>query len=467
MNSFHVKSTNLRFGYRLIPKFYFYNEIVKKKHFKSGINYLVLENECEKISDGEHSHITRKKLGEIRYLYGRNIKESVINYDPISDDSFISKKNYDSFGRCHIKQNDVLISILGTVGKSAIYKKEYVGLAGIPRHIANIRLKKNISFTGEYLISYFRSKIGKWQIYNLTTGNIQQLLSLKNLKKIEIPILNKKIIELITKNEKKALNCEVESLKLLEQAVKIIISNFNFKDSNEDELSFDSKISFMHSNDIWTPKFSSPIFLKSLKDLKKKFKTINLGKIIDITKGIEPGSDFYVDYLNKKKNDLTFVRTSDIINYSIDTFSDYFIDEEYSKTLNIKFNHKDVLFTKDGKIGCVSMLSKHDKVVCSSGIVKLSLNKNGKDLNFTQEYLFLMLMIKQIGLHSALRRTVTASTIPHLREERIEEIEIPIMDKKTIDKVSKLVEEAFKLKDKRNILINESSEIIDRELNYE
>ena len=467
MNSFHVNSSNLKFGNRLIAKFYFYNEIVKKKHFKSGINYLVLKNECEKISDGEHSHIPRKKLGEIRYLYGRNIKESIINYDPISDDSFISKNNYVSFSRCHIQQNDILISILGTVGKSAIYKREYVGLAGIPRHIANIRLKKNISFTGEYLISYFRSKIGKWQIYNLTTGNIQQLLSLKNLKEMEIPILNKKIIELITKNEKKALNCEVKSLELIDQAVKIIMSNFNFKDSNEDELSFDSKISDMNNNDIWTPKFFSPTFLKSLGEVKKKFKTINLGEIINISKGIEPGSNFYVDYFNKKENDLTFVRTSDIVNHSVDTFSDYFIDNEYSKTLDIKFNHKDVLFTKDGKIGCVSMLSKNNKVICSSGIVKLSLNKNGKHLNFTQEYLFLMLMIKQVGLHSALRRTVTASTIPHLREDRIEEMEIPIMDRRTINEVSKLVEEAFKLKDERNILINKSSEIIDKELNYE
>ena len=113
------------------------------------------------------------------------------------------------------------------------------------------------------------------------------------------------------------------------------------------------------------------------------------------------------------------------------------------------------------------MLSKNNKVICSSGIVKLSLNKNGKHLNFTQEYLFLMLMIKQVGLHSALRRTVTASTIPHLREDRIEEMEIPIMDRRTINEVSKLVEEAFKLKDERNILINKSSEIIDKELNYE
>ena len=46
--------------------------------------------------------------------------------------------DYEAFKRCHIKENDVLIAIYGTVGKSAIYKKEYIGVAGIPRHIYQI-----------------------------------------------------------------------------------------------------------------------------------------------------------------------------------------------------------------------------------------------------------------------------------------------------------------------------------------
>lgn len=85
--------------------------------------------------------IPRNNTSGVRYLYGRNVKEGVIDFVQISDDSYIYQYDYDRFKRCHIKGNDVLIAIYGTVGKSAVYKSSYVGVAGIPRHIANITLK--------------------------------------------------------------------------------------------------------------------------------------------------------------------------------------------------------------------------------------------------------------------------------------------------------------------------------------
>jgi len=56
---------------------------------------------------------------------------------------------------------------------------------------------------------------------------------------------------------------------------------------------------------------------------------------------------------------------------------------------------------------------------------------------------------------------VIASTIPHLREERIKEFEIPVLDKKSIDEITKLVKEAFELKDEKKKLIKEVREEID------
>ncbi|MCM1388100.1 MAG: hypothetical protein NC231_12290 [Bacillus sp. (in: Bacteria)] len=142
MKIFSVSIKDLKFGNRLVPSFYYYTKVVKQKNTKRGMGYIVL-GEYSIISDGEHSHITRNRNEGIRYLYGRNIKEGIIDFDEISDDSYISQADYNTFSRCHIKQNDVLIAIYGTVGKSAVYRDEYVGKAGIPRHIANISLKDN------------------------------------------------------------------------------------------------------------------------------------------------------------------------------------------------------------------------------------------------------------------------------------------------------------------------------------
>ena len=150
MQVFSVSSGSLKFSDRLVPSFYYYTQVVKRQNIDKGIGYIKL-GQYSTISDGEHSAIPRNSADGIRYLYGRNIKEGIINFDPISDDSYIYPYDYEMFTRCHIKQNDVLIAIYGTVGKSAVYRSEYVGIAGIPRHIANITIKKDAPITPEYL----------------------------------------------------------------------------------------------------------------------------------------------------------------------------------------------------------------------------------------------------------------------------------------------------------------------------
>ena len=112
MKHFNVKKSSLEFGNRLVPSFYFYTQVLKDQNLMSGIKYEILEDLCDEISDGEHSHIKRNKESGVRYLYGRNIKEGIINFDPISDDPYITIDDYSRFTRCHIKQNDVLIESL-------------------------------------------------------------------------------------------------------------------------------------------------------------------------------------------------------------------------------------------------------------------------------------------------------------------------------------------------------------------
>ena len=61
--------------------------------------------------------------------------------------------------------------------------------------------------------------------------------------------------------------------------------------------------------------------------------------------------------------------------------------------------------------------------------------------------------MNEIGLYQALRRTVYASTIPHLREERFGETEIPLLGEEVVKKVTEIVNESIGLKDKRREII--------------
>ncbi|PIV62894.1 hypothetical protein COS12_00635, partial [Candidatus Roizmanbacteria bacterium CG01_land_8_20_14_3_00_33_9] len=198
-----------------------------------------------------------------------------------------------------------------------------------------------------------------------------------------------------------------------------------------------------------------------LKAIKKKWKTVPLGEIATVKKGDEVGSDKYNKYLDKKNSDIPFIRTSDVVNYEVDQFPDYYIPEEIYQELKQDIRAGDVLFTNDGKIGLAAILTPQDKVILQSHIKRIRLKKEAiEKYKFTQEYLFLVLTIKEVARYQAERYTVIQSTIPTI-SNFILDFEIPVLDKNSIDEITKLVKEAFELKDEKKKLINEVREEID------
>ena len=126
---------------------------------------------------------------------------------------------------------------------------------------------------------------------------------------------------------------------------------------------------------------------------------------------------------------------------------------------NVKVN--DIIFTKDGKIGGVGLITAADDVVLSSGIEILRIKELAKKEGITPEYLFTALSIPEIGRYAAIRRTVVASTIPHLREERLKDIEIPLIDEELMKKITELIKEAFILKAQRKKKLKKNEQVFE------
>lgn len=456
MKTFSVSNKTLKLGSRLLPSFYYYTEILKKKNQLNGVKYYSI-SDFAIVSDGEHSAIPRNSQGGVRYLYGRNVKEGVINFDEISDDSYISESDYLAFKRCHVSENDVLIAILGTVGKSALYKSEYMGVVGIPRHIANIKIINKDLITPEYLSLFFRSRLGKNQMFSMTTGNIQQLFTLSAIRKFEVPIPDKGLLNELTCIEKTALDYFIEAEKYIKEASMIFYKalNFNPKDI-KGSLSFSKSSKEVFGNGVWTPKLYNPLYRLMEVALCQHNGAVSLGEIASLTKGDEVGSDNYSEFLDKTKEHIPFIRTSDLVNGEVDLYPDYYILDESNIVEKQRLSSGDILFTKDGKVGSTAMITAEDKVIVSSGIEILRINNNGRALGITPEVLLVALMESIVGRYGANSRTVVASTIPHLIESRLSEIKIPIINRDDSEKITVLIKKAYKLKAKRKKLLIQS-----------
>lgn len=202
------------------------------------------------------------------------------------------------------------------------------------------------------------------------------------------------------------------------------------------------------------------LYLNTEVAIKNVNGSIKLRDIADVKSGDEVGSDNYIEFLERNDDDYAFIRTSDFVNYEADLYPDFYISKEIVYELKQDILPGDVIFTKDGKIGCTGMLTHEDNLLLASGVVRIRLKPEAVLQGFTQEYLFLALSIKEVGYYGAIRRTVIASTIPHLREERLKDIELPIIDKDSMENITTLVKNAFLYKAQRKSVLRLSDKLM-------
>lgn len=396
----------------------------------------------------------------------RNFGEKGKNYIRISDMKrfFISYSDIKQVElnkipqKIQLQENDILISRKGTPGIAVITTHQDLNNV-IGTEAILLRIKKE--YDPYYLVAFFNSKIFFEQVINNLSGAVASGINHPSLKKLKV-LYDKKLIDKISQKVKKAITLQVKSAEILEHAQNHFYKKLNIDFTKiEKQKNYSVNLSDFRDVDLWTPKYSYPFYVNTLKIIKKKWQTIQIREIAKVKKGDEVGSVNYNKYLDKKDTDIPFIRTSDLVNYEIDQLSDFYITEEIYQELKQDIKEGDVIFTKDGKIGMSAMITKNDKAIIASGAVRLRLKSEAKKYNLTPEYLFIVLSLKETGLYPAIRRTVVASTIPHLREERLKEFEIPILDKNSIDEITKLVKKAFKIKDEKKKLIKEVRQEID------
>lgn len=168
-----------------------YRKAVLKKAFekKEGWEEKTLKEICENtkhsIKAGPFGSSLKKEsyVSEGYKIYGQ---EQVIKNDAFFGDYYINEEKFKSLKSCEVKPGDLLISLVGTIGKTLILpdncKKGIIN----PRLI-KISLDKGVAsskFINYYLKSPFITEFLKIESH----GQTMNILNLKILKKISFPI---------------------------------------------------------------------------------------------------------------------------------------------------------------------------------------------------------------------------------------------------------------------------------------
>jgi type I restriction enzyme S subunit len=101
--------------------------------------------------------------------------------------AYISNQCHESLKRSQLKENDILFSIAGALGRIGIVNKEILP-ANTNQALAIVRIAENSGVSVSFLAKYFTSSIISDEIEILKGGAAQQNLSLGQLNNLSIPI---------------------------------------------------------------------------------------------------------------------------------------------------------------------------------------------------------------------------------------------------------------------------------------
>lgn len=393
-----------------------------------------------------------------------------IDYDKLQ---CINEDLYYKLQRYSITENDIIISIAGTIGKCFIVKNipsnKHVVLT---ENCACLRLKDNIKkeILPDYILILLKMSFVQKQIHANKIQTTIPKIGLDRIGRLEIIIppidIQQKIVDIYTTAYEMKLQKDEDAKKLLDSIDDVVTQYLGIRipeKSNFSETRYLTPI-FQLIGERYDPYFHNPYFEKAFAELaKSKYPLKRLGDIsVLITSGITPkaGGDAYTD----AQSGIAFIRSGDIdINGNIN-FDEllYIKPEVHNKQMkSSKVYNNDIMIAIVGAtIGQVGIYHSDKEANINQAIALVRL-KDGYDPEYVKE--LIKSSIGQLNLNR-LKRPVARANI---NLEEIASILIPIPEKMEdqttlANEIRKKREDAEAIRNEGALILKDAKEKIEK-----
>jgi hypothetical protein len=163
---------------------YFLKSDVERLHNLNALPHDRIGDVCY-VTDGIHTSISFEEGSGIKVISAKHPKNGFLDLASVEE---ISEQFHRENPRTALRENDVLISTVGTIGNSAVVRSEALP-ANSDRHVAILRtLDDGIRpVSPEYISIFLNSSYGRMQTRRETTGNVQPNLFLVKIRDIKLP----------------------------------------------------------------------------------------------------------------------------------------------------------------------------------------------------------------------------------------------------------------------------------------
>ncbi|MEW7399142.1 restriction endonuclease subunit S [Elizabethkingia anophelis] len=364
-----------------------------------------------------------------RYIRGKDVKPLKLMDN---DNVYMSKEHYEGLSKYALKENDVMVSVVGTIGNAAIIQKE-----NLPAVFSckNTVIRTN-DLNPKYLLAYLNCRYGRELLQRKERGAIQKGLNLDDLKNLDFfdASLNlQNIIEEVFNKSSYKIN---ESQQKYTQAENLLLETLGLQDfqPSTDAVNVKSlKESFLSSGrldaEYYQPKYDT---IESKLD---KLNTFKIKEVFTILSSPSPSK--------YQETGIKVIKTKNvrIPNIEIDNITDH------TEQANLLIKKDDLLFASMGvgSLGRVSYIDKEVPNCTIDGTIKLFRIKE-KVKNQNIEIPTLLFLTSSIGQELIYKYVIGSTGIISISKENIENLLIPEIDSKSAKRLSDLVLESQQLK---------------------
>jgi len=439
-----IQKSHLESAHRLDADYY-QPEYLKTEDILGKLKTALLSEVCT-ITDGNHSKISEKFSDSgVRYLRGMDLSDFFISdADPV----YIPEEIYKVLKRSYIFQNDVLVSIVGTIGLISIIADQYEKLTGNCK-IAILHCR---DIDPWFLATFLACRYGQAQIKRKVAGAVQTGIILKDLANILVPVASREKQKLVKGIIQKAHESHASSKTFYSQAEELLLEELGLKNFKpEDDLSYIVNLSSVKSARRADAEYFQPKFKKIEEKLVKDFNSKQIKRLdfIKVTTG-----QYSEEYTTKTEGS-PYIRGTDLAQGTVKQDNLLYINPG-RQIPSKKAREGDVVVTRVGTIGISARLPKE----VEGGTISDNLIR----LRFPEETLnsyYVSLFFNTIGSQLMIRES-RGSVQARLNQETLKEIVLPILPKHTQQKVADLVRQSHQAGKKAKELLEKAKREVEK-----
>jgi len=419
---------NLNHEFRIDAEYY-REEVLNRLDVLDRHNNDDLENLAEFVIGPFGSTVTADQYvndSECRYVRNKDIHDFLIKE---SDPAMIPHEIYDPLPRYHIKENDLLITVVGTLGKVAIAtKKDTKSIFSCKSTI--IRTKRINPF---YLLTYLNTETGKLFSLRGKRGAIQEGLNLPDLKEIKVFIPSGSFQGFIERIIKQSFANTENATNLFKQAQTLLLSELGLTDwQPKQQLSFvknysDAEQAGRMDAEYFQPKYEE--IIHAIETYSGSWDT--LGNLVSLKdQNHTPKSDKEYKYIELSN----IAGNGEITGCTIESGSDL------PSRARRKVDERDVIVSSiEGSLSSIALVGEeYDQALCSTGFYVIN-----SSFFYSEALLVLM---KSIAGQMLLKKGCNGTILTAINKDEFLNIPLPKLDETKQLEIQQKVTESFNLR---------------------